>query len=152
MVGRVGRAHALKGDVVVSLVSNRTERTEPGARFWAGDRELVVRRARPDKDRWIMGFEGVSTRDEAEGLRGAELTAPPLADEGDEDVLWVDDLIGLGLEDGGIGRGRVTAVQQNPASDLLVLDSGVLVPSRFVVEVVDGVVVTECPDGLFELT
>jgi 16S rRNA processing protein RimM len=147
----VGRAHALKGDVIVSLVSNRSERTEPGARFWTGDRELVVRQARPDKDRWIMGFEGVSTRDEAEGLRGAELTAPPLADEGD-DVLWVDDLVGLAVHDGGAERGRITAVQQNPASDLLVLDSGVLVPSRFVVEVVGGVVVTECPDGLFELT
>lgn len=98
-----------------------------------------------------MRFEGVTTRDEAEALRGAELTAAPLADEVDEDVLWVDDLIGLVVADRGVDRGRVTAVQQNPASDLLVLESGVLVPARFVVDVVDGVVITECPDGLFEL-
>lgn len=147
----MGRAHALKGDVIVSLVSNRPERTEPGTRFWAGDRALVLRLARPDKDRWIMRFDGVSTRDEAEQLRGAELTASPLADERD-DVLWVDDLIGLQLHDGWVDRGRVIAVQQNPASDLLVLDSGALVPSRFVVEVVDETVITDCPDGLFELS
>ncbi len=146
----MGRAHALKGDVIVSLVSNRPERTEPGARFWVGDRALVLRLARPDKARWIMRFDGVSSRDQAEALRGAELTAPPLQDE-DDDVLWVDDLIGLPLCDGGVDRGTVTAVQDNPASDLLVLDSGVLVPSRFVVDVVDGVVVTQCPNGLFEL-
>ena len=147
----MGRAHALKGDVIVSLVSNRPERIEPGTRFWVGDRALVLRLARPDKDRWIMRFDGVSTRDQAEQLRGAELTASPLADERD-DVLWVDDLIGLRLCDGGVDRGRITAVQQNPASDLLVLDSGALVPSRFVVDVVDETVITDCPDGLFELS
>ena len=135
----------------MSLVSNREERTAPGARLWADDRELVVQRARPDKDRWIVRFEGVTTRDQAEELRGAELTATRLVDDIDDDVLWVDDLVGLDVEDHGVRRGRVTAVQQNPASDLLVLESGVLVPSRFVVEVVDDVVITECPSGLFEL-
>jgi 16S rRNA processing protein RimM len=137
--------------VIVTLLSNRDERTEPGARFWAGDRELVLQQARPDKDRWIMRFEGVTTRERAEQLRGAELTALPLADDAEDDVLWVDDLIGLDLHDGEVVRGRVVAVQQNPASDLLVLDSGVLVPSRFVVDVVDSVVITDCPTGLFEL-
>ncbi len=67
-------------------------------------------------------------------------------------MLWVDDFIGLQVHDGGVDRGRVTAVQQNPASDLLVLDSGALVPSRFVVDIGDEVVVTDCPDGLFELS
>jgi 16S rRNA processing protein RimM len=148
----VGRAHALKGDAIVSLVSNRDERAAPGARFWAADRELIVQQARPDKGRWIMRFEGVTSREQAEQLRGAELTASPLVDDVEDDVLWVDDLIGLAVEDHGVPRGRVTAVQQNPASDLLVLDSGALVPSRFVVEVVDGVVLTDCPAGLFELT
>ena len=135
----------------MSLVSNRDERTAPGARLWADGRELVVERARPDKDRWIVQFEGVTNRDQAERLRGVELTASRLVDDIEDDVLWVDDLIGLHVEDRGVRRGCVTAVQQNPASDLLVLESGVLVPSRFVVEVVDDVVITDCPSGLFEL-
>ena len=49
-------------------------------------------------------------------------------------------------------RGVVRAVQDNPASDLLVLDSGALVPLTFVVGgPSDGVVHVEVPDGLFEL-
>ena len=43
------------------------------------------------------------------------------------------------------------AVQANPASDLLVLDGGQLVPLRFVVEHGPGRVVIDPPAGLLEL-
>ncbi len=45
-VGRVGRAHGLKGDVTVTLTSDRRERLDPGSVLFAGDRELVVATAR----------------------------------------------------------------------------------------------------------
>ena len=52
----------------------------------------------------------------------------------------------------GTGRGTVESVQSNPASDLLVLDSGALVPVVFVVDgPSDGVLTVEVPDGLFAL-
>ena len=52
----------------------------------------------------------------------------------------------------GTGRGTVEAVQENPASDLLVLDTGALVPLRFVTGRDDeGRVVVDVPAGLFEL-
>jgi 16S rRNA processing protein RimM len=52
-----------------------------------------------------------------------------------------------------VDRGVVTAVQANPAADLLVLDSGALVPVVFVVSgPEDGEVLVDVPDGLFELT
>jgi hypothetical protein len=48
--------------------------------------------------------------------------------------------------------GTVESVQANPASDLLVLSSGALVPLRFVVANEPGVRVTiDAPDGLFDL-
>jgi ribosomal 30S subunit maturation factor RimM len=52
--------------------------------------------------------------------------------------------------------GTVTSVEANPAHDLLVLDSGVLVPMVFVVEqeaADDGsvVVVVDPPEGLLDL-
>ncbi len=47
-------------------------------------------------------------------------------------------------------HGRVESVQANPASDLLVLDTGPLVPLRFVVEQRDGTVVVDAPEGLFD--
>ena len=33
LVGRINRAHGLKGEVIVDLTSNRLERTAPGTRF-----------------------------------------------------------------------------------------------------------------------
>ena len=71
--------------------------------------------------------------------------------------LFVHDLVGCRVVDAdGIDRGRVEAVQANPASDLLVLDGGALVPLTFVVGGVetgtDGDVIrVDVPDGLFEL-
>jgi hypothetical protein len=42
-------------------------------------------------------------------------------------------------------------MENNPASDLLVLESGALVPLRFVVDVVAGVrVLVDVPEGLFD--
>ena len=51
-----------------------------------------------------------------------------------------------------VERGVVEAVQDNPAADLLVLDSGALVPVVFIVgPPTDGVIRVEAPDGLFDL-
>jgi 16S rRNA processing protein RimM len=71
----------------------------------------------------------------------------------DPEELWVHQLIGSRLVDqAGVDRGRVVEVLANPASDLLELDSGALVPVRFVTGVVPGERVdVEVPDGLFDL-
>ena len=59
-VGRVGRAHGLRGEVAVTFTSNRPERTAAGARLFAGDRELVIVAAREHQGRWLVQFEGVT--------------------------------------------------------------------------------------------
>ena len=52
----------------------------------------------------------------------------------------------------GTERGRVVEIIANPASDLLELESGALVPVRFVTSVDPGArVVVDVPDGLFDL-
>jgi len=147
-VGRVQRAHGLRGDVVVALVTDRRERVDAGAELWAGERRLVVEAARPLQDRWLVRFAGVTDRTTAEGLAGATLTAEPLDDP---DALWVHDVVGTRVvEADGTERGTVVAVQANPAHDLLVLDDGALVPTVFVVSCTDGVTVIDPPEGLFE--
>jgi 16S rRNA processing protein RimM len=59
------------------------------------------------------------------------------------------------IEVNGIDRGRCVSVVANPASDLLELASGALVPVTFVtsVDVSGGVplVTIDPPDGLFDL-
>lgn len=100
-----------------------------------------------------MIFEGVTTREEAEELAGETLYAEPIA-RTDDDELWVHELIGAEVVDmDGVARGRVEAVQENPASDLLVLDSGALVPLRFVHgwEERGARLRVDAPAGLFDL-
>jgi 16S rRNA processing protein RimM len=160
-VGRIVKAHGIRGEVVVEAVSNRRERFTAGAVLYAGDRAFSVRRAtvqggpdpagRMSLDRWIVSFEGVADRNEAERLRGTVLTGEPLEHEDDPGELWVHELVGAELFDvSGKALGRVSAVEANPASDLLVLDGGALVPMVFVVESAPGRVVVDPPAGLLD--
>jgi 16S rRNA processing protein RimM len=153
-IGRVGRPHGVRGELSVTFVSNRPERTVPGTVLRAGDRELVIASARRHQDRWLVRFEGVDDRDAAEALRGSTLTAAPLGagTRLDEGEFWVHELIGSPVVDtAGRAYGAVVNVEANPAHDLLVLDSGALVPLAFVVERRDETVVVDPPEGLFDL-
>ncbi len=88
------------------------------------------------------------TREAADELRGALLLAPAVDDP---ESLFVHDLVGSEvIEVDGTPRGTVSAVQANPASDLLVMDDGNLVPLRFVVDRAPGRIVVDVPAGLFE--
>jgi 16S rRNA processing protein RimM len=104
--------------------------------------------SRPHQHRYIVTFDGVD-RDRAEALRGVVLLAEAIEDP---DALWVHDLIGAEVVDvDGVVRGTVESVEANPASDLLVLDSGALVPLRFVVGRGERQLTIDPPAGLFEV-
>ncbi len=97
-----------------------------------------------------MRFAGVDSREAAESLAGSVLRAEPVTET--EDGFFVHELIGSEVvESSGQSRGTVVSVEANPASDLLVLDSGALVPMRFVVASAPGRLTVEVPAGLFEL-
>ena len=55
------------------------------------------------------------------------------------------------LDTDGSPLGVVAAVEANPASDLLVLDTGVLIPLRFVTATGEGWLRVELPPGLVDL-
>jgi 16S rRNA processing protein RimM len=105
----------------------------------------------PD-DRHIVQFEGVFDRTAADSLRGVELEAEPLHDVAD--VLWVHELVGATVRDAaGTALGVIASVEANPASDLMVLESGGLIPVRFVTahDVAAHVVDVDIPEGLLDL-
>jgi len=174
-VGRIARPHGLAGEVVVALTTNRTERLAPGAeltcyqvaassasgppylpstpdargpRSHSSVRKLEVRSSRPFQGRYLVEFEGVHTREAADELRGVLLVAVAVEDP---EALFVHDLVGSEVvEVDGTQHGTVVAVQANPASDLLVMEDGNLVPLRFVVGCEDRRLVVDVPAGLFE--
>jgi 16S rRNA processing protein RimM len=150
IVGRIGRPHGVRGDMYLDLLSDREERVAPGAQLWCGDRLLVVAQARRAMDRWVVSFQGITDRNEAAHLTSQEVMAEPLLDV--DDALWVHELIGAEVvEVDGTRRGRCISVIDNPAADLLELESGALVPVTFVESVVNGVITVDVPEGLFAL-
>jgi 16S rRNA processing protein RimM len=153
-VGRIDKPHGLRGEVIVRLTTNVTGRVDPGSVLFTdptGSRRLEVVSSQPHQDRWIVRFAGCGGREDADALHGVRLYSEAVADD-DPDTLWVHELVGAEVrETDGRARGRVVAVIDNPASDLLELDDGALVPLRFVVEHSPGIVLVDVPAGLFDL-
>lgn len=150
-VGHIRRAHGLRGDVFVQLLSDADARVAPGSELFAGDLRLTVESSRRAANgRRIVKFAELTDRTAAERLANQALRGRPLADP---DALWVHDLIGRRVvERDGTDRGVCVAVVANPAADLLELDSGALVPSNFVLDHTGDAIVIDVPEGLFDLT
>ena len=133
IVGVVVKAHGVRGDVVVESHTDEPSRFAPGAAVATTDgRHFEVGSARlaPAKSgggagaRFVVGFVGVTTRDEAERLVGATLlaTVPAEARPADAEEYFDRHLVGLvaQLRDGA-EVGRVTDVLHGPAQDMLVI-------------------------------
>ena len=149
-VGKIGRAHGVRGDLYVDLITDRTERLAVGARVHAKGKWLTVQAARAAGTRWLVHFEGMADRTAAEAWVGTPLFAAPLP--ANEDGWYVSDLIGsavVGVD--GTEFGSCVAVLANPAHDLLELESGSLVPVVFITDVAPGKLTINPPDGLFDL-
>ncbi len=125
MVGRIGRAHGLKGEV---FVEPRTD--EPERRFAAGQvletgaESLTVAASRTHSGRLVVRFEEIGDRTAAEASRGTELTCPVDPDElpEDPDEFYDHQLTGLRVETtGGEAVGELERVLHGAAQDLLVI-------------------------------
>ena len=148
-VGQIMRAHGLKGQVSVDLWTDRKERVAPGMVLLTERGPLTVVETIGHQQRFLVKFKEIPDRTVADRWRGVVLRAERLALDG---VLWIDQLFGAEVYTAdGILRGRVVEVEENPASDLLVLDGGHLVPLTFVTSVVANARVgIDPPEGLFE--
>jgi 16S rRNA processing protein RimM len=146
----VVKPHGVRGDVIVELVTDRLERLDPGAALDTDRGPLTVVRTRPHGGRYVVTFAGVDDRDRAESIRGLVLRARGL---NDPDALWVHELIGAEVvRSDGSPVGRVDAVEASGADDLLVLDTGALVPVGFARGWDERRrLVIDPPEGLFDL-
>ena len=87
-IGRIGRPHGVRGDVMVTLTTNLEARVSVGTTWWVGDREMTVESSRPHQGRHIVHLSGLDDRDAAAALTGARVFAPRLDDAPDGEV-WV---------------------------------------------------------------
>jgi 16S rRNA processing protein RimM len=127
VVGRVGRAVGLKGEVEVAIESDSPDRFAPGSTVLVreGLKPLTVRALRRQGERTIVTFAGVTDRDAAEDLKGAELViAAADARSLGSDEYWDHDLVGCAVvTTDGEGIGRVTDVLHQPANDVLAVET-----------------------------
>lgn len=149
-IGRIAKPLGLKGEVVVALSTDRVERLDPGSVLETDRGPLTVVEAHPHQRRWRVMFEGFGSREDAEALHGLVLRAEPIEDD---DTWFVHDLVDaeVVLGDGTV-VGRCVAIVENPAYDMVELESGALVPMPFVTEVADGRIVIDPPEGLLDLS
>ena len=145
VVGRLGRPHGVRGDVLVDVRTDEPERRfAPGTTFATAAGTLTVASARWHSSRLIVSFDEVHDRPAAERLRGIELGIEVSVDDApdDPDEFYDHQLLGLRVEDAaGTAVGSVAEVLHLPGQDLLVVrrNSGAesLVP--FVTELVPTV-------------
>jgi len=80
-VGRIARAHGIRGQVIVSLDTDfPEERFRPGAELFiernGAIQTLTLTSVRFHRDRPVIGIAGVETMSDAEALAGRELRVP----------------------------------------------------------------------------
>lgn len=123
LIGTIGRAHGLRGEVSVRV---RTD--EPERRFAPGGSVLIDGRPRAlESVRWHSGtlmvrLAGCSDRTAAEALRGTDLWARVPAEDlpEEEDAYYDRQLIGLTVLDAaGATAGTIGDVLHLPSQDML---------------------------------
>jgi 16S rRNA processing protein RimM len=167
-VGRLTKAHGLKGAIKIELYTDAPERRfVPGAVFslqvpttspWHG-KTLELSELKWYNSHPVAFFKGIADREAAETLIKAILWIDQdLAESSDEEDAWFDhQLVGLRVLRDGIEVGTVSQIDHFPAQDLLTVatSSGdVLVPFvKAIVASVDieaGTLTVTPPLGLFE--
>jgi 16S rRNA processing protein RimM len=165
VVGRIGRAHGIGGEVSVEV---RTD--SPELRFAVGTAvetdppergPLTVTRARWHSGRLLVAFEEIGDRTAAEALRGTLLVADSDTSPAVEtDEFWDHQLVGLtAVTSTGETIGAVTEVLHPPGADLVVVrrpdGREVFVPFVHAivpaVDVAGGRIVVDPPEGLLDL-
>ena len=161
-MGLVARAHGLQGEVVVDSTTDVADRFATGSRLTAvvpsgGTRPLRVESSRPFGNRLLVRFEGISTRTEAEELRGADLTIPRSQVRAlPEGRHYRFELVGLVARTrAGVEVGTIVEVFSTGANDVLVIRGGrgeIAVPAIpgvvVAIDVPGGSVTVEPPVGL----
>ncbi|GAB3298714.1 ribosome maturation factor RimM [Epidermidibacterium keratini] len=165
VIGRIGKAHGIRGELTVGMRTDEPEeRFAPGTQIATDPAEngpLTVESVRFVGGKAVVAFEEVADRNAAEALRGTMLVidTADLPEIDDEDEFYDHELVGMNvtLLDGST-LGTVTDVVHGPGADTLAIEYGdreLLVPFvRAIVPTIDRArrtMVIVPPDGLLEL-
>jgi 16S rRNA processing protein RimM len=137
-VGLLRKPHGLNGDLLMEIYTDFPDRIRPGTTIFAGDKYqlLKITRRRPHNDGLILGFEGITTPEEAGNYRATVAYVPtadrPALPEGE---YYHHEIIGLTVVDDESGKelGQLTEIIETGANDVYVVKraqgSDILLPA-----------------------
>jgi 16S rRNA processing protein RimM len=129
IVGVIGRAHGVRGEVAVELRTDEPERRfAPGQVLGeeGGSRVFTVRSVRDHSGRLLVKFAELDDRAAADTVRGTLLITTVERDEqpAEPETFYDRQLIGLkATSPGGVNVGIVGSVLHLPAQDLLEIET-----------------------------
>ncbi|HEX7938076.1 MAG TPA: ribosome maturation factor RimM [Gemmatimonadaceae bacterium] len=134
VVGRVRRAHGLRGELVVESLTDEPDAVfAPGRRVFAGTRQgdiapgeraLRIQRSSPFKGGWIVAFDGISDRNEADAWKDLFFLLP--ADEVEppaDGQVFIHELVGMRVQ-------HVDGSEVGDVAAMLELPQGLLIEVR----------------------
>jgi len=167
LVGQIVKPHGIRGEVGVKSLTERPDlRFRPGSELYIGPdqrslQKIAISAARPFKKGYLVAFQSIETRNQAERIREWSLyILRQDAAKPEEDAYYHHELIGLILEDDkGNELGRVRAVLELEAYDLLEIERGggenfyVPLVDEFIVDMdpAAGRIRAVLPDGLMDV-
>jgi 16S rRNA processing protein RimM len=126
-IGRVLKAHGVKGALRIELLTDFPDRFAPGREVLVGGRPLMVARSEEQVGSMLVTFDGIDDRTAAEPLAGSYVTVPlGEARALPPDQYYHFQLVGLTVFDTRRARelGRVAEVLTYPANDVLRVTDG----------------------------
>ncbi|HAJ94844.1 MAG TPA: 16S rRNA processing protein RimM [Actinobacteria bacterium] len=130
LIGIVGKVHGIKGEVNVMLLTDYPDSIFKGTSVYLDKHcsekiiiEKIVLRMKKGRASAIIKFEGIDSRESAEGMRRQELYRnpqdSPVPGSGE---FWVDDLEGcIVCLDHGVVLGTVEKVEEIPSNQNLIV-------------------------------
>ena len=170
VVGRIARAHGVRGRVLLQPYNDASEGLERASALWLQQRaspqavpsgtprRYEVGHAERVNLGYLVTLRGVDGKDAADALRGSEVLVdreelPKL----DADELYAVDLVGMKVCDGsGVERGEIVGLEAAGPNDLLqVRDAaGISLVPMGLVRAIDSEgkrVTIDAPEGLFDM-
>jgi 16S rRNA processing protein RimM len=156
-IGGIARAHGIRGEVVIFTHDPDSETLGRVEAIWVGGKPRKIEHARDTHRGWLIQLEGVTTRNEAEALRGQAVEV----DRDDlglgEDEILLADLIGCAVKlVDGRPWGTIAGVEADVQDRLVIHDGEIerLLPlvEAFVkdIDLIARVVTIDPPEGLPE--
>ncbi len=160
-VGKIVRAHGIKGSIKVYPYGDTFQFSKKGDRFFVSSppQELTLERIQPQKRCWILTFKEIRDRNTAEKLVGKEITLPENhLPKLDSNEYYYYQLIGMEVKTReGEYIGVIKNIIETGANDVYVVEyeeREVLIPALedvvINVDLENNIMTVDLPEGLME--